>query len=647
MARYGVPYAQLTDFQKFIVDDAVANAPKPGPAAQTQVLQGPDGRTHLYEFNPATGKFDIDLGLTGNAPTSPGVSVNVSNPGATASVTAEQLVAAGYKEVRPGYWVKTEAGVTTAYEARRSANGTIGYDDVTQRDYKILNPGKSGTGVSPVDALLGAQKFGAAQGAAPTATSAAPTTAATPMDSGAAGTPYSNPMLGQDVMGGATGKSYFGTWMPAGGGSSLVSPNSINSSTSTLAAMGFALPADPQAKVDSEAYASALMQQFGFDVAKAMLKQAQNTGGLTPTETASPYQPETYAEGGSMTIREPSVIQGILSGQKYGILGASPERVSNITPLGSEREQDMAGRYEAMIAAAMGGPRTFAHGGSVNPDDIPLGYEDLLPQPGPSFWGTGYRDINLDEVLPGEWLPAGAVQNIAQQRDTTASGGGPYNAAGQPVSYGSRSAGQDWGIGNRPGAGGGGYMPAPAQPGVLPGEGPSFTPPASPENGLSGWLISSGLNGPYTYHPGYVYPDGRRAMGYYTDRFGNRVQPRLPGSNGGAGGSGGSTFAPPQSSPPQVPTPNVFAEGGSISTMFDTNNNGIDDREEEWTNPDGSKYKRKSRHEPIPRPTPPTPNVFAQGGSIAYNPQHDPLVLEMQARAINRRARKMLPKGMI
>ena len=136
-------------------------------------------------------------------------------------------------------------------------------------------------------------------------------------------------------------------------------------------------------------------------------------------------------------------------------------------------------------------------------------------------------------------------------------------------------------------------------------------------------------------------------MGYYTDRFGNRVQPRLPGNNGGAGGSGGSTFAPPQPSASPGSTPNVFAEGGSISTMFDTNNNGIDDREEEWTNPDGSKYKRKSRHEPIPRPTPPTPNVFAQGGSIAYNPQHDPLVLEMQARAINRRARKMLPKGMI
>ena len=137
-------------------------------------------------------------------------------------------------------------------------------------------------------------------------------------------------------------------------------------------------------------------------------------------------------------------------------------------------------------------------------------------------------------------------------------------------------------------------------------------------------------------------------MGYYTDRFGNRVQPRLPGSNGGAGGSGGSTFAPPQSSPPQVSTPNVFAEGGSISTMFDTNNNGIDDREEEWTNPDGSKYRRKSRHEPIPRPTPPTPNVFAQGGSVTTaNPMHDPMVLEMMARGVRSRARKMLPKGMI
>ena len=533
---------------------------------------------------------------------------------------------------------------------------------------------------------------------------ATPPTGAPPAQAGAAGTPWSNPLLGQDIMGGRKGTSYVGTYVPAGGGSTLMQPGSINSSTSTLAAMGFALPKDPQQLVAQELYASNLMQQFGYDVAAAMLKQQQGTGGLTTTEASSPFQPETYAEGGaihsafsgelgvgsaagvnpyanpgnvaigsaagvnpfagsaatglvydyatgkwvpqqakpskpvvnqnansatgyydysgnwvpptmaqggSMTIREPSVIQGILSGQKYGILGASPERVSNITPLGSEREQDMAGRYEAMIAAAMGGPRTFAHGGSVNPDDIPLGYEDLLPRPRRPR-GTGYRDINLDEVPLGylDTVPAGALTV-----NNPGGGGGQYNAAGQPISSGSRSAGQDWGIGNRPSAGGGGYMPSPV-PSPAPG-GPSFTPPVS-GGGLGGLLgMASGLSG-YSYVPGVTGGQGQASIpGYYADRDGNRAPYMATAQGLGLPGRGFGAFP-------------------------DANNNGIDDRTEKWTNPDGSRYEQRTHYRP------PTPNVFAQGGSVTtMNPMHDPMVLEIMARQVRSRARKMLPKGMI
>ena len=90
----------------------------------------------------------------------------------------------------------------------------------------------------------------------------------------------------------------------------------------------------------------------------------------------------------------------------------------------------------------------------------------------------------------------------------------------------------------------------------------------------------------------------------------------------------------------------------------DRNHNGIDDREEEWTNPDGSKYKRKHHREPVPTPPPPTPNVFAGGGQVnmqpmggmpaqLMNPMHNPQVLEMMARGIGRRARAMLTSGVI
>jgi hypothetical protein len=73
-------------------------------------------------------------------------------------------------------------------------------------------------------------------------------------------------------------------------------------------------------------------------------------------------QPPEFAQGGSMTVSEPSVIQGLLSGRPYGVMGASPEKVSNITPLGSEQDQRRAGGIESSIAQMLGGAQPMARG---------------------------------------------------------------------------------------------------------------------------------------------------------------------------------------------------------------------------------------------------------------------------------------------
>ena len=164
-------------------------------------------------------------------------------------------------------------------------------------------------------------------------------------------------------------------------------------------------------------------------------------------------------------------------------------------------------------------------------------------------------------------------------------------------------------------------MPSSASP-PAPG-GPSFTPPVS-GGGLGGLLgMASGLSG-YSYVPGVTGGEGQASIpGYYADRNGNRA-PYMATAQG------------------------LGLPGRGFGSFVDENENGIDDRTEKWTNPDGSRYERSWRHEPIPRPRPPTPNVFAQGGSVTTaNPMHDPMVLEIMARGVRSRARKMLPKGMI
>ena len=448
------------------------------------------------------------------------VNLSTTSPASTGSLTIEDI----QREVQAAGGKLTNYG--GVWRAVFSDGSIVDYQP-SAKDPKsglqFYNPGvivsqKGAAGTSPAAkaaaaiAQTKAIAAGLAGGQGGAAQTGVPQQPAAPAQAGVAGTPASNPMLGESLYGGRKGTDYLGTWAPAGGGSTLMQPVQFAAPTlasmdkatyntavnPTLSAMGITMPGStsPEQRTAAEMQAYALIDQFGYNVASAMMKDAMGTGTLTGSEAGTPFEPETYAQGGSMTVSEPSFIQGILSGHKYGVLGASPERVSNITPLGNEQQQRRAGAQESWLAKMLGG----AGGG-------------MAPQPG---------------VLPGE----------------------------EPQS------------GKR-------FMPY--------GEG----------DFASGWMPQ---------------PRGEKRFAPWGE------EDRWPG-------------------------------GGDWP--IDRNDNGIDDREEEWTKPDGSKYKRKSRHEPIPRPTPPTPNVFAQGGSIAYNPQYDPLVLEMQARAINRRARKMLPKGMI
>lgn len=111
---------------------------------------------------------------------------------------------------------------------------------------------------------------------------------------------------------------------------------------------------------------NALRDQNGIQQADTAATKGYQAANYTAL-TGDPYEldmlPETYARGGSMNVREPSVIQGLLSGKPYGVMGAGAgERVSNITPLGNERQQRMAGQHEQAIAQALGGRNPFGPG---------------------------------------------------------------------------------------------------------------------------------------------------------------------------------------------------------------------------------------------------------------------------------------------
>jgi hypothetical protein len=294
-------------------------------------------------------------------------------------------------------------------DANNKVVGSIDLSTGKQVSYVPPMDEKKKDPASPVDLLLqssqalqngGQPAAPPVDGAAPAAPAAMPSPTAPAMPPrGAPGTPQSNPMLGQAIMGGPKQNEFGGAWMPAGGGSTLMTPGSINTSNSTLAAMGFKLPTNPQDLVAMEARAAALMQQHGFEVGKALLQQSAKTGGLTAGESRTPWLPiadqypswatppnmrmgdqgsayegmpvdemnnpmRQMSQGGSMTVSEPSVIQGLLSGKPYGVMGASPERVSNITPLGSEQDQRRAGGIESAIAQQMGG-QPMAQGGQI------------------------------------------------------------------------------------------------------------------------------------------------------------------------------------------------------------------------------------------------------------------------------------------
>jgi len=82
-----------------------------------------------------------------------------------------------------------------------------------------------------------------------------------------------------------------------------------------------------------------------------------------------------FARGGNMTVNEPSVIQGLVSGKNFGVLGADPqgEQVS-ITPNSGPAGQNLAAGRERMIASFLNG------GNSQVPIGIPPG-ETAEPPP--------------------------------------------------------------------------------------------------------------------------------------------------------------------------------------------------------------------------------------------------------------------------
>lgn len=83
----------------------------------------------------------------------PAQQVTLANPGSAASVTEDDLRRAGFSESpdQPGYWIKRGAdGVTRAFERRRSPDGSYGFDDVSTRDYKYLNPQAEAAATSKV-----------------------------------------------------------------------------------------------------------------------------------------------------------------------------------------------------------------------------------------------------------------------------------------------------------------------------------------------------------------------------------------------------------------------------------------------------------------------------------------------------------------
>ncbi len=96
---------------------------------------------------------------------------------------------------------------------------------------------------------------------------------------GPAGTPESNPMLGQDMA--TSDGDYVGTWAKAGGGSTLINPNSIDSANSSLSAMFLKPPSDPQDLVAAERYAYDLISKYGVPGARSVIRKEAEGGNVT------------------------------------------------------------------------------------------------------------------------------------------------------------------------------------------------------------------------------------------------------------------------------------------------------------------------------------------------------------------------------
>lgn len=183
--------------------------------------------------------------------------------------------------------------------------------------------------------------------------------------------------------------------------------------------------------------------------------------GAWASEAALDYMPpQTYAQGGGFTVKEPSVIQGLQSGRNYGVMGASPERVT-ITPTGTEAQQNQAGRRESVIAQMLGGGRPQApqipQGGMPNPTPI------SRPAP-PAAWGG--------ELVGGTTLMGTTPDNRPRMIASLRDGKWDWNGRNMP-SLSEVLANLPWrdenqnGVDDRDeGMGGGNGMPQ--TPGIIP-----------------------------------------------------------------------------------------------------------------------------------------------------------------------------------
>lgn len=359
------------------------------------------------------------------------------------------------------------------------------------------------------------------------------------------------------------------------------------------------LPASIVSKLDGNAAAQAQMVIDQMRQAGTMpdLAALQSQSRYYNSQSASPYatelakvrqalgmdpyeldlMPDTFAGGGGMTVREPSVIQGLQTGTNYGVLGAQPERVE-IEPLGTPAQQQQAQGVESMIAQALGG-RPMARGEQMR---MTRGE----PAMGRSPVAQGMRSTGIGRnrfapapvapapapaLAPAPVTPRPALPNPWANIGVTLQGGNLYSNMG----------------GTKEKLDAEGNVLVPGTPGKL------FAMPRYDEAGnFLGWAR---MRQPQIDLRAFIDENPRNGRD-------DRLEDGDPATN------------PPQS-PANSPIPNIFATGGSMTMQ------------------------------PQPVSTP-----FPAGGGMGGSrpkPFTNPAILEALAKGVNKRARLMLPQGMI